>query len=211
MFFFSEMVEAMVEKTPEYYNKYRKHFRYVIASTKPATESLTSQNYAFGLHAEEQDAYCPISEPHYHFLTEVNMKETSKTYGYPISCLYSTYFYLLFRSDRLEKKGEIIQKLDRAIFYNQTLGENSFFKQPKKNKEKIPKINANREIAVQTEHMSMPLMNRISKILDGPQAGVFYEVLNILTDGHGGNNTDSVSFTLSAVEFECKKTFEIKN
>ena len=108
--FFSEMVEAMVEKTPEYYNKYRKHFRYVIAFTKPATENLTSQNYAYGLHAEEQDAYCPISEPHYHFLTEVNLKETSKTYGYPISCLYSTYFYLLFKSDRLEKKVKSSKK-----------------------------------------------------------------------------------------------------
>ena len=27
---FSEMVEATVEKTSEYYNKYRKHFRYAI-------------------------------------------------------------------------------------------------------------------------------------------------------------------------------------
>ena len=70
---FLEIVEAMVEQTPEYNNKYRKHFRNVIAFTKPATENLTSQNYAFGLHAEEQDAHCPKSEPHYHFLTEVNI------------------------------------------------------------------------------------------------------------------------------------------
>ena len=47
----------------------------------------------------------------------------------------------------------------------------------------------------------MPLMNPISKILDGPQAGVFYRVLDILTNGHGTYNTNSVSFTLSAVEF----------
>ena len=128
---FSEMVEAMVEQTPEYYKKYRIHFRYVISFTKPTTEIMGNQNYAFGLHSEEQDAFCPISEPHYHFLTEVD-KKSSKTHGYPISCLYSTYFYLLFKSDSLEKCGEIIQKLDGAIYYNLTLGENSFFKQPKK-------------------------------------------------------------------------------
>ena len=189
------MVEAMVEQTPEYYKKYRIHFRYVISFTKPTTEIMGNQNYAFGLHSEEQDAFCPISEPHYHFLTEVD-KKSSKTHGYPISCLYSTYFYLLFKSDRLEKCGEIIQKLDGAIYYNLTLGENSFFKQPKKNKEKIPKVKANREIAVQTEHMSVLLMNRIGKILDSPQAGLFYRLLDILTDGHGSYNTDSVSFTL---------------
>ena len=57
----------------------------------------------------------------------------------------------------------------------------------------------------------MPLMSRISKILDSPQAGIFYRVLDILTDGRGSYNTDSVSFTLSAVEFEYKKTFEKKN
>ena len=152
--FFSEMVEAMVEKTPECYNKYRKHFRYVIAFTKPATENLTSQNYAFGLHAEEQDAYCPISEPHYHFLTEVNMKETSKTYGYPISCLYSTYFYVLFKSDRLEKEGEVIQKIDRAIFYNQTLGENSFFKQPKKQGENSKSQRKSRNCSTDRAHVN---------------------------------------------------------
>ena len=108
--FFSEMVEAMVEKTPKYYNKYRKHFRYVIAFTKTATENFTSQNYAFGLHAKEQDTHCPINEPHYHFLTEVNTKKTPKTHGYSISCLYSTYFYLLFKSDRLEKKAKSSKK-----------------------------------------------------------------------------------------------------
>ena len=72
------MVEAIVEKTSEYYNNYQEHFRYVIAFSKPATENLVSQNNAFGLHAEEQDVFCSIRESLYHFLTGVDTKKTSK-------------------------------------------------------------------------------------------------------------------------------------
>ena len=71
------MVEVMVEKTREYYNKYRKHLRYAIAFTKPAKDDLVSRNYAFGLHADEQDVFCTIREPHYQFLTDVDTKKTS--------------------------------------------------------------------------------------------------------------------------------------
>ena len=104
------MVEAMVEKTPEDYNKYRKHFRYVIAFTKPATENLTSQKYAFGLHAEEQDAYCPINEAHYHFLTEINMKETSKTYGYHLLLVLNVFFIYSSKVTDWKKKVKSSKK-----------------------------------------------------------------------------------------------------
>lgn len=137
-FFSVEMVEAMVEQTPEYYRKFRKNFRYIIANSKPKLSS-EYKNYAYGLHAENHDNFCPIREKHYHLLLEVHNCKRLKHDEYKVPCLYSTYFLLLHASQSLEISGHIFTKLQRAVWYNEKMGENSFYKQPKINQERIPR------------------------------------------------------------------------
>ena len=199
------MVEAMVEQTPEFYSKFRKQFRYEISFTKPSLDATSTLNFAFGKHTEDQNTFCQISEHHYHVLIEVDVgKKPSKTEKL-IPCLYSTYFFLLHRSDGLEKNGVIMQKLHRAVLYNEKHGENSFFKIPKNKSERLPKVRLSRNIAVQTEDTSMLLLNKIVNVLNSSQAANLYRILDILTDGQGSYFDDSVNFTLKTTDLNEKK------
>ena len=190
------MVKAMIEQTPEYYLKFRKNFRYFIAYTEPKISSEMSKNYAFGLHTDDHDIFCPVREKHYHLLLEIDGHKPPKQGEHRVPCVYSTYFLLLHASQSLHQSGQIFLKLQRAVHYNEKMGENSFFKQPKRNHEKIPRPKSMRNIAVQTAEMSNCFLERISDILNGCHAASFLRLFDIMVDGHGILQTDSISFVL---------------
>ena len=199
------MVEAMVEQTPEFYFKFRKQFRYEISFTKPSLDATSTLNFAFGTHTEEQNAFCEISDHHYHVLIEIDEGKKSRKTEKPIPCLYSTYFFLLHRSDGLKQNGVIMQKLHRAVLYNEKHGENSFFKIPKNKKERLPRVRLSRNIAVQTTDTSMLLLNQIVNVLNSSQAANLYRILDILSDGHGSYSDNSLYFTLKTIGLIEKK------
>ena len=97
-----------------------------------------SNNYAFDLHTDDHDIFCPVREKHYHLLLEIDGHKPPKQGEHRVPCVDSTYFLLLHESQSLHQSGQIFLKLKRVVHYNEQLGENSFFKQAKRNQEKIP-------------------------------------------------------------------------
>ena len=53
-----------------------------------------------------------------------------------------------------------------------------------------------RNTAVQTGEMSNCFLQRISDILNGNRAASFLRIIDIMVDGHGVLQTDSISFVL---------------
>ena len=85
----------------------------------------------------------------------------------------------------------MFEKLHRTVVYNETKGENSFFKQPKQ----IPMLETKRDVAVQTEQMSMIPMHYLLKILNGPHGASICKMFDIINDGKCCLTTSSLSFT----------------
>ena len=88
-----EMVEAMFERSPNYFKQFQKQFKFLIADEKP---NLTaSNNYAVCPHFESE--FCQLPTNHFHVLIEsaidVETMKPIKIFAVPVSSLPSdTYF-----------------------------------------------------------------------------------------------------------------------
>lgn len=82
------MVEAMYEKTPEFFMRYKK-FRYIISYDVLHMDDdfATAINYAFGYHSEHHDLFCSVQEPHYHVLIEASGNEELLKVARRVPCL----------------------------------------------------------------------------------------------------------------------------
>ena len=199
LFFSRKMMEAMVERTPEFFLKFRKDFRFLVSYTEPkiGEDFKSTVNFVFGFHSEEHDFYCQFSPPHYHLLLEIARSGQSDERGHIVPCLYSTYFFLLHKCRKLKRNGEIILRLQLAVDYNEKLGENGFFKRPKKNKEKIPCLKLFDKVE-RVPESALNFLNRLCILLNGPHSSVFLTIMDILVRGNGSIRTDTIHFVLQS-------------
>ena len=65
-----KMVEAMFERTPEYFRQFQKLFRYFISNSEPQFDSNLTKNFAYSQHKNED--HCQIQQFHYHVIAAVD-------------------------------------------------------------------------------------------------------------------------------------------
>ena len=120
------MVEAMVERTPEFFLKFGKVFRFFVFYSQPTIgeDFKSTVNFVFGSHSKEHDFYVQFSLPHYHL--EMARSDQSDRRGHLVPCLYSTYLFLRHKCSKLKRNGEIIVRLQLAVDYNEKLGKMVF-------------------------------------------------------------------------------------
>ena len=88
------MVEAMFERSPDYFKQFRKNFRFSLLREKPklGVDFQSDMVLAFGLHSPTHDGFCnDLSHNHYHVLAQC-FGESHK--GQPKSCCCPVYIEL---------------------------------------------------------------------------------------------------------------------
>ena len=189
----------MVQRTPDFFLKFRKDFRFIVAFKEPVVGEDVSPtvNFVFGMHSDNQDKYCDLTKPHYHLLLEVRRGNGSSRRGHIIRCLYSCYFYLLHDCGKLQYNGEVVVKLRQAVDYNVKMGENGFFKQPKRIEEKIPVLKSKQGCIQGSAGTALQFLERICDLMNGPHASAFLRIIDILILGYGSLETDTIFFILN--------------
>ena len=117
----SKMVEAMYERSLNYFKQFQKQFNVLIADEKPKLTALN--NYAVCPHFKSQ-----LPTNHFHVLIEnaidVETLKPIKTFAVP--CLFTTFRHLLSNSTSLEFKGDTFSKLQLAVDFNNKSGEKMY-------------------------------------------------------------------------------------
>ena len=87
------MVEAMFERTPEFFRQFQKKFHYFICRSEPIFDTKDVNNsFAYNLH--ENNSFCRIKEQHYHVIAAFDQvtEAFKKILQNPI--LYLTYTHV---------------------------------------------------------------------------------------------------------------------
>lgn len=183
------MVEAMFERSPDYFKQFRKNFRFFLYKEKPkvGVDFPVDVVISIGLHSPVHDGLCnALKDCHYHVLAECfgeSYKGQPKSYLLP--CLYSTYALLIANSDEKEVCGEIFEKLDQAVQYN--------CETPNRNLKKLlPSIcfsvqKCDKAVQV-CSGLNQGTMQRLENVMLGPYGGQFLLISDIFQTGHGSLN-----------------------
>ena len=106
------MVGAMFERSPNYFKRFQKQFKFLNVDEKPNVTAL--KNYAVCPHFDS--AFCQLPTNHFHVLIEsaidVDTMKRIKTFAFP--CLFTTFRELFSNSKSVEFKGDTFSKLQLA-------------------------------------------------------------------------------------------------
>ena len=112
------MVEAMVERTPEYFCQFAKQYHYFICQSEPLLDHTVTKNFAYSLH--KNDDFCKVLGFHSHVISSNDhLPESFKSTAskrFIIPCLF-TCFKLLIKSNLTNTifSGEKFNKIDEAV------------------------------------------------------------------------------------------------
>ena len=197
-----KMVEAMFERTPEYFRQFQKLFRYFICNSEPQFDSYLTKNFAYSQHKNED--HCKIQQFHYHVIAAVDQlpqsfKDTSSK-PYTIPCLFTCFQLLIRGSSHIVHYGEVMEKLQEAVSYNDQ--HNLAVSVSKK---KLPNVNMlmTQDVQTQTEFLPTFTIDRFYSIYNGGMYGELSKILDILNSGFGCLHVDN-SFILINFNMESK-------
>ena len=120
----------MYEQSPEFLNKLRKCFNFLILNNEPDASQLPLHtNFAFATHSIHNEYCAQLLEnapPHIHVLIEVTKdcvdvvnKMTSTTFVVP--CLLSSFKHLIWGCSKFHLSGPLMVKLKTAVNYNNSI------------------------------------------------------------------------------------------
>ena len=179
------MVEAMVERTPEYFRQLAKQYRYFICQSEPIFDHTVKKNFAYSLHMK--DDFCKVPGFQYHVIASNGqlpdyLKSTaSKPFNIP--CLF-TCFQLLINTNLTNTIfcGEIMNKIDEVVNYNKQQQLNFA-----NSKRKLPIVDCVFTKSVQTQIDFLPAytIDRFYYIYNGDLYGELSKTLDILNSSYG--------------------------
>ena len=111
------MVEAMFERSPNYFKQFQKHFKFLILEEKP---SFSIGNF-YAVCAHFDSEFCNLVNSHYHVLIDTTTfeNETVKRYqSFPVPCVYTAFKFLFWTAPNLKSDGDVFTKLKLAIEFN---------------------------------------------------------------------------------------------
>ena len=213
------MVEAMYERSPNYFKQFQKQIKLQIVEEKP---TLSNTNvYAVCAHFDSE--FCGLITNHYHVLLDTTFeKETLKrNQNFPVPCIFTTFKFLFSTATTLETNGDVFTKLKLAVEFNssadkvdsQTVRKQlpafachsnvkiSITKQVNTNQKpcaKMPVV-AQKTIynarppskQVRTDFVNSETIRRVENILSGPHSGAFCQIMKIFVSGYGKLNIDT--------------------
>ena len=118
------MVEARYEQSSEFFEKFRKNFKFFILNNEPDASQLPlNTNLAFATHSIQNESCAQLLDndpPHIHVLIEVTKecvdvvnKMTSTTFVVP--CLLSSFKHLILGCSKLHLSGLLMEKLKITV------------------------------------------------------------------------------------------------
>ena len=185
------MVEAMVERTPEFFRQFSKQYRYFICRSEPIFDHTVTKNFAYSLHMK--DNFCKVTGSHYHVIASndqlPNSFKSTASKPFIIRCLF-TCFKILIKSTLTNTvfRGEIMNKIDEAVNYieqHQLNFANS--------KRKLPNVDCvfTNSVQTQTDFFPTCTIDRFYSIYNGGLYGEISKILDILNSGYGCLNVDN--------------------
>ena len=111
------MVEAMFERSPNYFKQFQKQFKLLILEEKP---SFSIGNF-YAVCAHFDSKFCNLVNSHYHVLIDTTTfeNETVKRYqSFPVPCVYTAFKFLFWTAPNLETNGDVFTKLKLSIEFN---------------------------------------------------------------------------------------------
>ena len=188
-----KMVEAMFERTPEYFRQFQKLFRYFICNSEPQFESNPTKNFAYSQYKNED--HCKIQQFHYHVIAASDQlpqsfKDTSSK-PYTIPCLFTCFQLLIRGSSHIVHYGEVMENLQEAVSYNDQ--HNLAVSVSKK---KLPNVNLlmTQDVQTQTDFLPTCTIDRFYSIYNGGMYGELSKILDILSSGYGCLHVDNRKF-----------------
>ena len=199
------MVEAMVERTPEYFRQFAKQYRYFICQSEPIFDHTVTKNFAYSLHLN--DDFCKVPGFHYHVIASNDQFpdsfKSSASKPFIIPCLF-TCFKLLIKTNLTNTVfcGEIMKKIDEAVNYNEQHQLNFA-----NSKRKLPNVDCVFTNSVQTQTDFLPncTIDRFYSIYNDGLYGELSKILDILNSGYGCLHVDN-SFILINFNMESKSS-----
>ena len=214
------MVEAMYERSPSYFKQFQKQFRFKIVDQK-TTDIMSLINYAVCRHFES--GFCQIATNHFHLLidssTDIGSTKQNKLFAVP--CLFTTIEHLFSNSLKLETNGDEFTKLQLAVDFIDTTGEqydlatvhkrlpisntaNMLPPPPPTTKTSATKSTGIAQKTIhnavstatgheptQNDQISTETLKRAENFLNGPHSGAFCKVMEIFVSGYGKLDIDS--------------------
>ena len=203
------MVEAMYERSPNYFKQFQKQFKFQIVEEKT---TLSNTNvYAVCAHFDSE--FCGLVTNHYHVLLDTTTfeKETLKrNQNIPVPCIFTTFKFLFLTATTLETNGDVFTKLKLAVEFNssaekvdsQTVRKqlpafachsnvkNSNAKQVNMTQKTIYNARPPSK-QVQTDFVNSETIRRVENILSGHHSGAFCQIMDIFVSGYGKLNIDT--------------------
>ena len=99
------MVEAMYEKSPEYFEKIQKRFKYTICDTGPKPQDSGIENYAYGYHSSSTvNEACLFGSSHWHLIFENTFSDDNIVFSAyapaTIPCLVTCFKILILPTEK---------------------------------------------------------------------------------------------------------------
>ena len=153
------MVEAMFERSPNYFKQFQKQFKFLILEEKP---SFSIGNF-YAVCAHFDSEFCNLVNSHYHVLIDTTTfeNETVKRYqSFPVPCVYTAFKFLFWTAPNLETNGDVFTKLKLAIEFNGS-GEKPIHSQCANDCQLLLTTTIYRKAALQNKQMS--ISNRVPR------------------------------------------------
>ena len=198
------MVEAMFERTLEYFRQFQNFLSIFYFNSEPQFDSNLTKNFA---HSQlKNEDHCKMQQFHYHVIAAFDQlpqsfKDTSSK-PYTIPCLFTCFQLLIRESSHIVHYGAKIEKLQEAVSYNNQ--HNLTVSIPKK---KLPNVNMIMTQDVQTQADLLPTctIERIYSIYNGGMYAELFKILDILNSGYGCLHVDNsltlINFNMESESF----------
>ena len=183
------MVKAMVERTPEYFRQFAKQYRYFICRCEPIFDHTVTKNFAYSLHMN--DDFCKVPGSHYHVIASNDQLpgsfKSTASKPFIIPCLLTCFKLLKTNLTNTVFRGEIMNKSDEAVGYNEQHQLN--FANHKRKQPNVDCVFTN-SVQTQTDFLPTCTVDRFHSIYNGGLYGEFSKTLDILNSGYGCLHVD---------------------
>ena len=189
------MVEAMYEKSPEYFKKFRKRFKYTIRDTEPKPQDSGIENYAYGYHSSSTviDG-CSFGSNHWYLIFEDTGLEDKIVFSSyapaTIPCLVTCFKILILPTEKnFVTHGAIVCRLHVAVEYLSKFNHVS----TNKTKKQRPLPNPAKRLSTITTTTSnrrastIPdvTVKRFCQLMLGEHYSSLYQIMDIILSGQG--------------------------
>ena len=193
------MVEAIYEKSPDYFKQLRKNYKFFILNNEPNFSGFASKaNFAVSSHSNKLD-FCNHSidnKKHYLVLVEFTKestdllnKMTSKAFVVP--CLLCTFKYLILGCPNYELSGSVMEKLKIAVNYNSINNPDVSGAPVRTGLPQICFDSQTKSVQTQTDMITNVTIERYTNILNGENAVEFSRIIDLFLSGYGCMEIDS--------------------